>query len=142
MRTWVVAGATTLILVVGSPAAEARAGRGLGRLFSGRVHVTPRPAAPNLSREALIEPRAGMPGYGPTLVITPGRVASATAAGTVLPVLVAEAPATTKPAGRPVHGEPPKPDRVREAQALRPTCAPERLVGRVGSNGDGFCLIN
>ena len=142
MRTWVVAGATTLILVVGSQAAEARAGRGLGRLFSGRVHATPRPVAPNLSRDARIEPKAGMPGYKPTLVITPGRVASASAVGTVLPVLATEAPANTKPAGQPARVEPSKPDHVREAQALRPTCAPERLVGRVESDGDGFCLIN
>lgn len=141
MRTWMVAGATTLVLIVGGQAAEARAGRGFGRLFSGRVYATPRPTAQTLSREARVEPRAGMLGYRPTLVVSPGRIASATAAGAVLPALAAETPAIAKPVGQPARAEPPKP-RVQEARAPRPPCAPERMVGRVESDGDGFCLIN
>jgi len=142
MRTWMVAGATTLMLVVGSQAAEARAGRGFGRLFSGRTHTTYRPAVPNPSRETRIEPRAGMPGSGSALVVTPGRVASAAAAGAVVPAWSAETSPTGERVAQPARSELPGLHPMQEARVLRPPCAPERTVGRVGSDGTGFCLIN
>ena len=136
MQTWMVAGATMLTLVIGSQAAEARAGRGFGRLFSMRAQAASRPVAPRAG------PIAGTSGYKPALFITPGQVAVATAAGAALPALATEPPPPRQPTAQPVPTEPLRLGPVQEARALHPPCAPERRVGRVGADGSGFCLIN
>lgn len=136
MRAWMIAGATMLTLVVGSQAAEARAGRGFGGLFSMRAQAASRPVAPHVA------PVVVTSGHKPAPFITSGQVAVATAAGTTLPVVSAETLPPGDPPAQPGTAEPLRPRPVQEARALRPPCAPERRVGRVGLDGTGFCLIN
>ena len=142
MRTWMLAGATTLILAIGSQAAEARGGRGFGRLFSGHSHTSHRPIATTQPGGVRSEPKASTLSYQPTVVITPGRVASATAAGVALPALSLETPPVSRPITRPDPVEAVNPPAVQEARVLRPPCAPDRTVGGSGYEGTGFCLLN
>jgi hypothetical protein len=142
MRTWMVAGATILALTVGNEAAQARAGRGFARLFSGPSHTSYRSAALNQSSRVPSEPRTGAPGYRPALVLAPKPVGPVVAASAALPASAAEAPVPNVPVAQPTRVETPPPDPIREARALRPPCAAGRMVGGSGSEGTGFCLIN
>jgi hypothetical protein len=142
MRVWMVAAATTLVLAIGSQTAEARGGRGVGRLFSGHSHTTYRSVAQNQLSGARVEPRGGTLSYQPALSITPGRMASATAVSTALPASSAEMPSTGEFITQPARSEPLGPKPVQEAVALRSSCAPHKRVGGLGDEGTGFCLIN
>ncbi|QGY04593.1 hypothetical protein MMSR116_23795 [Methylobacterium mesophilicum SR1.6/6] len=142
MRTWMVAGAAILALTVGSDAAQARGGRGFARLFSGHSHTSYRSAALNQPSRVHAEPRAGILGYRPALVLAPKPVAPVVAASAALPASSAETLVPDVPAAPPTHVETSPPAPIREARALRPSCAPGRMVGGSGSEGTGFCLIN
>jgi hypothetical protein len=142
MRAWMVAGATTLVLTIGSQTAEARGGRGFGRLFSSHSQTTYRSVVPNPSSGTRAEPRGGTLSYQPASSITPGRMASATAVSTALPASSAEMPSTSEPITQPVPSEPLRLNPVRETVALRSSCAPQRRIGGLGGRETGFCLIN
>ena len=142
MRAWMVAGSTTLVLAIGGQTAEARGGRGFGRLFSGHSSTIYRPVAPNQLSGLRAEPRGGTMRYQPALSITPGRMASATTVSTVVPASSAETPSTSGTIAQPAQPKPLELKPVREAAALRSPCAPQRRVGGLGDEGTGFCLIN
>ncbi|MGU3537719.1 hypothetical protein [Methylobacterium sp. A54F] len=140
MRTWIVAGVAVLALAGGSQEAEARGGRGFGRLFSGHVRTVDRPTVPGLSRAGRPEARTGTLRAEPALILTPGRTAAAAGAGAGVPALTAEAVPAGEPAARPARAETPRP--VQEARAVYPPCASDRRVGGLGQEATGFCLIN
>lgn len=148
MRTWMAVGASILVMVVGSQAAQARGGRGFARLFSGHAHPSYRSVALNQSSGANSEPKAGILSYRPALVLAPGPAASVVAPSAALPAISAEAPAPSEriapiePVAQPVREETPRLEPVREVRAHRPSCAPGRTVGGSGNEGTGFCLIN
>jgi hypothetical protein len=140
MRAWMLAGA--LVLVVGGQPAEARAGRGLGRLFSGPPHTSYRPAAAARTSLTRVEVGPGTFSSLPALAPNSGRVAAATAASAVVASASTEMPRRSEPAAQPVRPEAARQPPVEVARATRPSCAPERSVGGVSGEGTGFCVIN
>jgi hypothetical protein len=138
MRAWILVGA--LFLVVGGQPAEARAGRGLGRMFSGQIHTSYRPARTSLTR---VEVGPGTFSSLPAPAPTSGRVAAATAvSAAVASASTEDMPRPGEPATQPVRAEPARRPPVQVARAPRPSCAPERSVGGVSGEGTGFCIIN
>ena len=146
MRAWLVMSAVAVVFAGSIEAVEAR-GRGFGRLFSGRAPTPYRPIAS--SPAAGLRPEATQAtklSYQPAIAITPGRT-TAVAAATAVPVAAAtELRLSDEPVAAPLRSVPssvaPPPQQVREARAVLPPCAPERLVGGLGETMSGFCLIN
>jgi hypothetical protein len=142
MRAWMVAGATTLVVTLGSQAADARAGRGFGRLFSGYSRPTHRTAAPSPSTGPRSEPRVATLSYRPAVDIAPRPVPSSAAVGAVMPAPSGVTVAISSPPGSSARPEAAGDPLIQEARAVRPSCAPGRTVGGSGQDGTGFCLLN